>query len=69
MFKNSSTEIKVLSAKIEVKMSSDIPDTSTIIASQNSSKNSTYSVVVPVFPMIHPHVFQIPELGNSGVFV
>ncbi|KAM3181626.1 hypothetical protein ACTXT7_014002 [Hymenolepis weldensis] len=44
--KSLSVEVKVLSAKIEAKISLDISNTMTTIASLNSSKNSTRSPVV-----------------------
>ncbi|KAM3174387.1 hypothetical protein ACTXT7_010644 [Hymenolepis weldensis] len=56
MFKSLSAEIKILSANIEVEMSSEDSTTSNTTISLNSYKNSTQSPVVPVSPKVLPSV-------------
>ncbi|KAM3174727.1 hypothetical protein ACTXT7_009960 [Hymenolepis weldensis] len=52
MLEGLSKEIKVLSPKIEVKMSPDVSDTSKTTFSPNSSTNSTQSPIAPVSPNV-----------------
>ncbi|VUZ52010.1 unnamed protein product [Hymenolepis diminuta] len=54
MFERLSTEINILSANIEAKMSPNASHTSNSTVSLNSSKNSTKYPVVPVSPKVLP---------------
>ncbi|VDL59987.1 unnamed protein product [Hymenolepis diminuta] len=65
MLESLSAEIKVLSANIKAKMSSEESDTSTTTVSLNSYKNSTQSPVAPVSSKMLPTVTLVQAVDDD----
>ncbi|KAM3183891.1 hypothetical protein ACTXT7_009443 [Hymenolepis weldensis] len=60
MFERLSTEISILTANIEAKMSPYVSNTSNTTVFLNSSKNSTENPVVPVSPKEQKDLYPLP---------